>query len=137
MIIAAKKISQVVTHMAIAFSLMYMATGSVAFGGLAAILEPIINVALLPLHEGFWHRLRLRSERRRTTLLAAEKVSQTLFHFVIAVAVMYWATGSLALGGLVAVLEPVLNVILLPYHDGLWARLEQRLAANARLAAAL
>jgi uncharacterized membrane protein len=136
MIIAAKKISQVVTHMAIAFSLMYTVTGSMAFGGLAAIIEPIINVELLPLHEGLWHRLRLRSARSRTTLLAAEKVSQTLFHFVIAVAVMYWATGSLALGGLVAVLEPVLNVILLPYHDGLWARFEQRLAANARLSAA-
>jgi uncharacterized membrane protein len=135
MIIAAKKVSQVATHMAIAFSLMTMVTGSVAFGGLAAILEPIINVALLPLHEGFWHRLRSRSARKATTLLAAEKLSQTLFHFIIAVAVMYWATGSLALGGLVAVLEPVLNVILLPYHDGLWERLEQRLAANARLAA--
>jgi uncharacterized membrane protein len=135
MIIAAKKVSQVVTHMAIAFSLMYMVTGSVAFGGLAAIIEPIINVALLPLHEGFWHRLRSRSVRNATTLLAAEKLSQTLFHFIIAVAVMYWATGSLALGGLVAVLEPVLNVILMPYHDGLWARFEQRLAANARLAA--
>jgi len=135
MIIAAKKISQVATHMAIAFSLMYMMTGSVAFGGLAAILEPVINVALLPLHEGFWHGLRKRSARNATTLLAAEKLSQTAFHMVIAVAVMYWATGSLALGGLIAVLEPVLNVILLPYHDGLWARLEQRLAANARLAA--
>jgi uncharacterized membrane protein len=136
MIIAAKKISQVATHMAIAFSLMYLITGSAAFGGLAAILEPIINVALLPLHEGFWHRLRLRSAHHGAALLAAEKLSQTMFHFIIAVAVMYWATGSLALGGLVAVLEPVLNVIALPYHDGLWARLEERLAANARLAAA-
>ncbi len=136
MIIAAKKVSQVATHMGIAFSLMYMMTGSVAFGGLAAIIEPIINVALLPLHEGFWHRVRSRSMRNATTLLAAEKVSQTLFHFLVAVAVMYWATGSLVLGGLVAVLEPVLNVIALPYHDRAWARLEERLAANARLAAA-
>ena len=136
MIIAAKKTSQVATHMAIAFTLMYVLTGSAAFGGLAAIIEPIINVALLPLHEGFWKRVRARSARNATTLLAAEKVSQTMFHFAIAVAVMYWATGSLALGGLAAVLEPILNVIVLPYHDRAWERFEERAAANARLAAA-
>lgn len=135
MIIAAKKLSQVATHMTIAFTLMYVVTGSVAFGGLAAIIEPVINVALLPLHEGFWARLRARSARKASTLLAAEKLSQTMFHFMIAVAVMYWATGSLALGGFVAVLEPILNVIALPYHDRLWERLEERLAANARLVA--
>ncbi len=136
MIVAAKKISQVGTHMAIAFSLMYLVTGSVAFGGLAAILEPVINVALLPLHEGFWRRLRARTAAYAHAMLAAEKVSQTLFHFAIAVAVMYWATGSLALGGLVAVLEPVLNVIALPFHDRLWERLEARIAAGQQLAAA-
>jgi uncharacterized membrane protein len=136
MIIAAKKVSQVTTHMAIAFGLMYLVTGSIAFGGLAAVIEPIINVALLPLHEGFWHRLRARSALRPAALLAAEKISQTLFHFIIAIAVVYLATGSLALGGLVAVLEPVLNVIMLPYHDRLWDRLEQRHAAAPRLATA-
>jgi len=136
MIIAAKKVSQVTTHMAIAFSLMYMITGSIAFGGLAAVIEPVINVALLPLHEGFWKRLRARSLRNATAMVAAEKVSQTLFHFTIAVAVVYWATGSLALGGLVAVAEPILNVIALPFHDRLWERLEERLAGSTRLAAA-
>ena len=51
---AAKKISQAITHMVIAFSIMFVATGSVAFGGLAALLEPVINVALLPLHQQLW-----------------------------------------------------------------------------------
>jgi len=135
MIIAAKKVSQVSTHMAIAFSLMYLMSGSLALGGLAAVIEPIINVALLPLHEGFWHRLRHRSTRNASTLLAAEKVSQTAFHFIIAVIVMYTATGSLALGGLAAVLEPILNVIVLPYHDRAWDRLQARHSAS-RLATA-
>ena len=135
MIIAAKKTSQVVTHMAIAFTLMYVMTGSAAFGGLAAILEPVINVALLPLHERLWRRLRLRSQRGGAVMVAGEKVSQTLFHMVVAFGVMYWATGSMAFGGVAAVLEPILNVIALPYHDRLWARLEERLASNARLAA--
>ena len=136
MIVAAKKTSQVVTHMAIAFTLMYVMTGSLAFGGLAAILEPVINVALLPLHERFWQRVRARSTANATALLAAEKLSQTLFHMIVAFGVMYWATGSMAFGGVAAVLEPILNVIALPYHDRLWVRLEKRLAANARLAAA-
>ncbi|WP_338770674.1 DUF2061 domain-containing protein [Massilia sp. METH4] len=135
MIIAAKKTSQVATHMVIAFTLMYVMTGSAAFGGLAAVIEPIVNVALLPLHEGFWKRLRARSARNATALLAFEKVSQTMFHFAIAVAVIYWATGSLALGGIAAVLEPILNVIVLPYHDKVWERIEERLAGSARLAA--
>ena len=136
MIVAAKKLSQVTTHMAIAFTLMYVMTGSMAFGGLAAILEPVINVAFLPIHEGFWRRIRARSAYSATALLAAEKLSQTLFHMVVAFGVMYWATGSAAFGGVAAVLEPILNVIALPYHDRLWERLEERLAANARLAAA-
>jgi uncharacterized membrane protein len=132
MIIAAKKLSQVTTHMGIAFTLIYMTTGSLALGGLAAIIEPLINVALLPLHEGFWHRLRHRSTRNATALLAAEKLSQTAFHLVIAFAVMYLATGSPAFGGLAAVLEP----IVLPFHDRKWDELAERLAANARPAAA-
>ncbi len=135
MIIAAKKVSQVTTHMAIAFSLMYVMSGSLALGGLAAVIEPIINVALLPLHENFWHRLRHRATGQAGTLLAAEKVSQTAFHFIIAVIVMYVATGSLALGGLAAVMEPILNVIVLPYHDRAWDRLQQRTSAAQRLAA--
>jgi uncharacterized membrane protein len=136
MIIAAKKLSQVTTHMGIAFTLIYMTTGSLALGGLAAIIEPLINVALLPLHEGFWHRLRHASTRNATALLAAEKLSQTAFHLVIAFAVMYCATGSLAFGGLAAVLEPILNVLVLPFHDRQWDRLAERLAASARPATA-
>lgn len=135
MIVAAKKMSQVATHMSLAFVLMYVMTGSVAFGGLAAVIEPVINVALLPLHEGFWRRLRQRAARYATAVLAAEKVSQTAFHMVIAVAVMYWATGSLALGGLAAILEPILNVVALPYHDRMWDRFEARMDGQ-RLAAA-
>jgi len=36
---------------------------SLAFGGLAAILEPVCNVLLLPIHDRFWdkHELRINS----------------------------------------------------------------------------
>lgn len=122
MAIAAKKMSQVTAHMGIAFGLMYVLTGSLAFGGLAAVLEPVINVALLPFHERAWHGLRARFVGRRLALLAAEKASQTAMHAGVAFGVMYFATGSLAFGGLAAVLEPIINVIALPWHDRLFER---------------
>lgn len=74
MVIAAKTTSQALLHMAVAFGVMYAVTGSVAFGGVAAILEPIVNVILLPLHDRLWRsrlqptlaaRARARALRRR------------------------------------------------------------------------
>jgi uncharacterized membrane protein len=129
--IAAKKISQVSAHMGIAFGLMYVLTGSVAFGGLAAVLEPVINVVLLPFHERAWHALRKRFASRRLALTAAEKVSQTLMHALVAFATLYAATGSLAFGGLAAVLEPIINVIALPFHDRLFDRHVLRVARQS------
>src|ERR1041385_3087504 len=111
MAIAAKKMSQVTAHMGIAFGLMYMLTGSLAFGGLAAVLGPVINVVLLPFQEDAWQALRTRLSARRLALLAAEKVSQTAMHALVAFGTLYAATGSLAFGGLAAVLEPIINVI--------------------------
>ncbi|KQZ43376.1 DUF2061 domain-containing protein [Duganella sp. Root1480D1] len=135
MAIAAKKMSQVTAHMGIAFGLMYVLTGSVAFGGLAAVLEPVINVVLLPFHEKAWHALRTRFSARRLTLVAAEKVSQTVMHALVAFATLYAATGSLAFGGLAAVLEPVINVIALPFHDRWFDRHVLRVAPSALAAA--
>lgn len=62
---AAKTASQIAVHMGVAFATMYVVTGSVAFGGLAAILEPICNVIVMPLHERLWERIRARMERRK------------------------------------------------------------------------
>lgn len=65
MVTAAKTASQIAVHMGVAFATMYVVTGSVAFGGLAAILEPICNVIVMPLHERLWERIRARMERRK------------------------------------------------------------------------
>ena len=129
MLTAAKTFSQVVTHMSIAFGLAYLLTGSLALGGLAAIIEPVINVALLPLHEKLWHAIRQRHAHSRigVAALAGEKLSQTCMHMGVAFGVLYWATGSAAFGGLLAVVEPICNVIVLPFHDGFWERLRTRL----------
>lgn len=137
MVVAAKKTSQVITHMAIAFAIAYAVTGSIVFSGLAIIIEPVINVLLLPFHERAWAAVRARtaSDQDRFVHIAAEKVSQTLMHMGIAFVVIYCATGSLAFGGLAAILEPICNVLLLPMHDRFWEHLEYRLAARTGAAA--
>ena len=71
MVTAAKSASQVLLHMAVAFGVMYAVTGSLAFGGIAAVIEPLVNVVLLPLHERLWRRLRRLAARRRRQLIAA------------------------------------------------------------------
>ena len=133
MVTAAKTVSQVVTHMSIAFGVTWAMTGSAALGGVAALLEPLVNVALLPLHERGWTRLRAGiatfRDNARTALLA-ERLSQTALHTGVAFGVMYAATGSLALGGMAALLEPVINVLVLPYHDRAWERLRARKARS-------
>jgi uncharacterized membrane protein len=132
MIIAARSLSQVLTHMGIAFAVIFALTGSLAFGGLAAIVEPVVNVMLLPLHQMAWARVRSRRNARQVALLiGAEKISQVGLHMAVAFAVIYWATGSLAFGGLAAVLEPVCNVIVLPFHDRAWGRIGHRLRRQA------
>lgn len=125
MALAARTLSQVALHMGVAFVVMFGVTGSVAFGGLAALLEPVCNVALLPLHKRLWAKIRSRNSWSASEVraLAAEKLSQVGFHMTVAFAVIYWASGSLALGGIAAIIEPVCNVALLGYHDKLWESL--------------
>ncbi len=65
MVTAAKTTSQIFVHMGVAFAVMYAFTGSVAFGGMAALLEPICNVAIMPLHEKLWERIRARVEAKK------------------------------------------------------------------------
>ena len=60
MLLLARKASQVGLHMSVAFAVTYAFTGSLATGGVAAVLEPICNVVLLPLHDRLWDKLRVR-----------------------------------------------------------------------------
>jgi uncharacterized membrane protein len=118
---AARKGSQVITHMAIGFALAYACTGSLALGGLAVLVEPVLNVLLLPFHERAWaRRVHDATGQRRYLMLSLEKVSQAAMHGGVAFLVLYVATGSVAFGGMAALLEPVCNVVLMPLHDRVW-----------------
>ena len=133
MITAAKRVSQLATHIAIGFVVASTLSGSALLGGMAMLLEPIVNVALLPFHEHAWEACRARASangaRHLLALTAAEKISQTLLHMVIAFSIMFGVTGSLASGGIAALVEPICNVVILPFHDKLWERLRRRVAA--------
>jgi uncharacterized membrane protein len=121
----ARKGSQVITHLAIGFVIAYAVTGSFALGGLAVLIEPLLNVLLVPFHERAWHRrLQGAPVQRRSMMRMLEKCSLTVLHMGVAFGVLYGATGSLAFGGLAAVLEPVCNVLLMPLHDRLWDKLQ-------------
>jgi uncharacterized membrane protein len=121
----ARKGSQVITHMAIGFVLAYACTGSLALGGLAVLVEPVLNVLLLPFHERAWaRRVHGAMGQRRYLMLSLEKISQAAMHAGVAFLVLYGATGSVAFGGMAALLEPVCNVMLMPLHDRLWDSLQ-------------
>jgi uncharacterized membrane protein len=49
-----EKISQTLLHMSVAFTVTFIFTGSVSIGGIAALVEPVCNVLLLPLHDRVW-----------------------------------------------------------------------------------
>jgi uncharacterized membrane protein len=128
----ARKGSQMITHLAIGFAIAYAVTGSIALGGLAVLVEPLLNVLLVPFHERAWHRkLEGAMGQRRYLLLTFEKISLSVMHMGVAFGVLYWATGSMAFGGLAAVLEPICNVVLMPLHDRMWDQLQVGRGAQA------
>ncbi|SEI55092.1 Uncharacterized membrane protein [Azotobacter beijerinckii] len=49
----------------------------------------------------------------------------TLMHFCIAFVVAYALTGSIAVGGLVAAVEPLCNSVGFYFHEKLWQRREK------------
>lgn len=62
MMVFLEKLSQTCLHMTIACTLTYLMTGSWAMGGVLALIEPVCNVILLPIHDNFWRRLRLKQK---------------------------------------------------------------------------
>ncbi|MEL0169079.1 MAG: DUF2061 domain-containing protein [Pseudomonadaceae bacterium] len=47
-------------------------------------------------------------------------------HFSIAFGVVYLLTGSIMIGGVVALIEPAINTVAFYFHEKLWNRLERR-----------
>jgi len=63
--------------------------------------------------------------------------SFALMHFSVAFGVAYILTGSVVVGGLVALVEPAVNTVAFYFHERLWQRIEtrtQRLSDSADVA---
>ena len=67
---------------------------------------------------------------------AARTISQVAMHMAVSFSVLYILTGSFVAGGAAAVLEPICNVILLPFHDRFWDRVRRKVEERGQHMAA-
>ncbi|MGL5358868.1 MAG: DUF2061 domain-containing protein [Shewanella sp.] len=49
-----------------------------------------------------------------------------VLHFSVAFSVTYLLTGSLLVGGAVALIEPAINTVVFYFHDKVWKRIEAK-----------
>ena len=66
-----KTISFGIMHMTVAFTIVYIMTGSFALGGAVALVEPLCNTVAYFFHEKFWERRRQRQTTGGTATLSA------------------------------------------------------------------
>jgi uncharacterized membrane protein len=53
-------------------------------------------------------------------------------HMAVSFGVLYVLTGSFVAGGAAAVLEPICNVLLMPFHERFWERVRQKVEQRER-----
>ena len=52
-------------------------------------------------------------------------------HFSVAFSVAYLLTGSLLIGGLMALIEPAINTVVFFFHEKAWVRYERKKGASS------
>lgn len=57
-----------------------------------------------------------------------------VLHFSVAFSVAYLLTGSLVVGGTLALLEPAINTVVFYFHEKMWAKAENRATASSEAA---
>lgn len=60
-----KTLSFALVHMVVAFSVVYLMTGSWALGGAVALIEPAVNTVAYFFHEKVWEQVSARREALR------------------------------------------------------------------------
>lgn len=55
----------------------------------------------------------------------AKTITFAVMHFSIAFSVAYLITGSLLVGGLVAIVEPAINTVAFYFHELVWNKFQQ------------
>jgi uncharacterized membrane protein len=117
-----------VLHLAIAVSVGYLLTGSFVLAGLITLIEPALNTAAHAVFDGWWTRRHGTAPALRKTLAFA------LIHFANAVAVVWVLTGSLAIAGALALIEPLANAVALHAFDRWWSKGPRAACAKQALA---
>lgn len=62
-----KTVTFAIMHMAVAFGVVYLMTGSIAIGGAVALVEPAVNTVAYFFHEKVWERFVPGSRRSQST----------------------------------------------------------------------
>ena len=62
----------------------------------------------------------------------AKTLSFAVVHFSVAFTVGYLMTGSVWVGGALALVEPACNTVAFHFHEKIWKRIEQRRAGGDR-----
>jgi len=53
-------------------------------------------------------------------------ISFAILHFSVAFTITYLLTGSIILGGTIALLEPAVNTVVFYFHDKAWKKIESK-----------
>jgi len=53
-----------------------------------------------------------------------KKISFAILHFSVAFTITYLLTGSIIIGGTIALLEPAVNTVVFYFHDKVWKNIE-------------
>ena len=57
-------------------------------------------------------------------------ISFAMVHFFVAFTVAYLMTGSLLVGGAIALVEPAINTLAYHFHERIWRQVETRRSGN-------
>ena len=66
----------------------------------------------------------------------SKTLSFAVVHFTVAFTVTWLITGSIAAGGVVALIEPACNTVAFHWHEKAWERTSRRRTCNPTLASA-
>ncbi|WP_144211698.1 DUF2061 domain-containing protein [Shewanella donghaensis] len=56
-------------------------------------------------------------------------ITFAMLHFSVAFTITYLLTGSIVIGGAIALIEPAVNTVVFYFHDKVWKKIEATKAA--------
>ncbi|HEY0858449.1 MAG TPA: DUF2061 domain-containing protein [Albitalea sp.] len=112
-----------VIHLFIAVSVGWLFTGSFVLAGVLSLAEPALNTLAHHGLDRWWARH--GAGGRHAALLKTLVFGLT--HLVIAAGLGWWLTGSWALAGAYALVEPAANAVAHFFFERAWARRAARL----------